>query len=71
MFLRREQKKRMTRQQANEILERAKTEEPLELEKGDLLAMILAALKVFVPIIVIFSGALILLWWFIFSVWGN
>ncbi|MCL2752917.1 MAG: hypothetical protein FWE44_02065 [Defluviitaleaceae bacterium] len=71
MFLRKDQKKRMTRQEANEILERAKKEEPLELEKGDMTAIILAALKVFVPFILLFAGAMLLIWWLIMFVWAS
>jgi len=71
MFLRKDQKKRMTREQANEILERAKTEEPLDLEKGDMMAIILAALKVFVPFILLFAGAILFVWWLIVFVWAS
>jgi len=53
-------KKRMTRQDADEILERAKDEEPLELEKGDLKAIILAAIIVFVPFVLVIIGAMLL-----------
>jgi len=61
----------MTREDANNIIEKAKTEEPLELEKGDLKAMFLAAIIVFLPFILIFAGALGLLYWFIFNIWGR
>ena len=64
-------KRKMTREEADAIIERAKTEEPLELEKGDLKAMLLAAIIVFVPFILLFVGAFALLWWFIFRVWGG
>ena len=71
MFLGKLKRKKMTREEANAIIKRAKTEEPLELEKGDLLAMVLAAIIVFVPFILVFSGVLVLAWWFIFRVWGG
>jgi len=53
-------KKRMTRKEADEIIERSKDEAPLELEKGDLKAIILAAIIVFVPFILILTGTLLL-----------
>ncbi|MCL2363904.1 MAG: hypothetical protein FWC71_04490 [Defluviitaleaceae bacterium] len=59
-LLPRNMKKRMTREEANEIIERSKEEEPLELEKGDLKAIILAAIIVFVPFVLILAGALLL-----------
>jgi len=71
MFLRKDQKKRMTRQEADAILERARHEEPLELEKGDMTAIILAAFKVFIPIILLFAGGMALLMWLILGVWAN
>jgi len=71
MFLGKLKRPKMTKEEANSIIERSKTEEPLELEKGDLLAMILAALGVFMPFILGISGSLLLLWWLIFNVWGN
>jgi len=71
MFLSRKMKRnQMTREKANAILERTKTEAPLELEKNDLKAMILAAIIVFTPFVLIFAGALYFVWWFIFNVWG-
>jgi len=70
MFLRKSQKRKMTAAEADAIFEKAKTEEPLELEKGDIPAMILAALIVFLPFILVLSGAMVFLWWFITSVWG-
>jgi len=60
----------MTRAQADAILERTKNEEPLELEKNDLLAIIMAAFAVFVPFILILAGIMIGAWWFITMVWG-
>jgi len=71
MFLGKLKRKKMTREEADAIMERAKTEAPLELEKGDLKAMFLAALIVFVPFILLLGGAMIFLWWFIFHVWGR
>jgi len=61
----------MTREEANAILERTKTEEPLELEKGDLFAILLAAAKTFVPVILVFCLSMLLLWWLIFHVWAS
>jgi len=64
-------RKKMTREEADAIIEKAKTEAPIELEKGDLPAMFFAALIVFVPFILLLGGAMIFLWWFIFYVWGR
>ena len=64
-------RKRMTREESKAILERAKSEEPLELEKGDLPAIILAALMVFLPFILIFSGAVLLVMWLFFNLGGT
>jgi len=72
MFLSKKHKRpKMTREEADAIIERSKTEEPLELEKGDIKAMILAAFIVFLPFVLAFSGALGLLYWFIFHVWAR
>ena len=71
MFLGKHKRRKMTREEADAIIERAKTEAPLELEKGDLLAMFLAALVVFVPVLLALAGAFAFLWWFIFFIWGN
>ena len=69
MFLGKLKRPKMTREEANAIIERSKTEEPLNLEKGDLLAMVLAAIKVFLPFVLAIGGSLIFLWWLIFHVW--
>ena len=61
----------MRREDADAIIEKAKTEAPLDLEKGDIPAMILAALIVFLPFILAISGVMYLLWWVIFNVWGG
>ena len=71
MFSGKKKRSRMTREQADAIIEKAKTEEPLELEKGDKLAMFFAALIVFVPFVLLLSGVLVFVWWFIFHVWGG
>ena len=71
MFLGKLKRPKMTKEEANAIIERSKTEEPLDLEKGDLLAMILAALSVFLPFVLAIGGSLLLLWWLIFNVWGS
>ena len=72
MFLPKKYKRpRMTRAEADAIIERSKTEEPLDLEKGDLKAMILAAFIVFLPFVLGISGAFAFLYWFIFNVWGR
>ena len=63
-------KRKMTGEDVKAIMERTKTEDPLELEKGDLKAMILAAIIVFLPFILVFSGTLFLLWWLLFNVLG-
>jgi len=72
MFLSRKLKRpKMTSEEMDAIIERAKTEPPLELEKGDLKAMIIAAFIVFFPFVLVFSGSLILIYWLIFYVWGG
>jgi len=71
MFLGKLKRPKMTRAEADAIIEKSKSEAPLELEKGDIKAMILAAIIVFLPFILVFSGVLGLLWWFIFHVWGG
>jgi hypothetical protein len=63
-------RKRMTREEADAIIERAKTESPLELEKGDKLAMFFAALIVFVPFVLVFCGILVFAWFFLFRIIG-
>jgi hypothetical protein len=71
MILSRKYKRpKMTAEEADAIIEKSRTEEPLQLEKGDIKAMILAAFIVFLPVILAVSGALGLLYWFIFYVWG-
>ena len=64
-------KKRFTREDADAIIKKAETEESLELEKGDMLAIILAAITVFAPFVLALGGAMVLLWWFIMNVWGR
>jgi len=71
MFLGKLKRPRMTREEADAIIERSKSEPPLDLERGDLTAMILAAIIVFLPFILFISGAMGLLWWLIFRVWGG
>jgi dihydroxyacid dehydratase/phosphogluconate dehydratase len=72
MFLSKKLKRpRMTREEADAIIERAKTEAPLELEKGDIPAMMLAAVIVFLPFILVLGGSMVFLWWFIFHVWAG
>ena len=46
-----------------ETLERVKNEDRLELEKGDLKAIMIAALIVFGPVVLIFCGGMFLLYW--------
>ena len=67
MFLSRKLKKRFTREDADAIIERSKTEAPLELEKGDLPAMLIAAFMVFAPFVLAFGGVFVLLWFLIFG----
>ena len=64
-------KRKMTREEMDAIVERSKAEKPLELEKGDRLAMVMAAFIVFVPVVLAIVGALVGVWWFIFYVWGG
>jgi hypothetical protein len=71
MFLSRKKKRRLTGEDIDAIMERTKKEDPLELEKGDIPAMILAALMVFLPFVLVLGGGLLLLWFLIFSVWGG
>ena len=71
MLLPKRLKRKFTRKDANEIIERSKTEAPLELEKGDIPAMVLAAIMVFLPFVLALSGVILLLWLLIFVVWGG
>lgn len=64
-------KERFTREDADAILERAKTEAPLDLEKGDIPAMFIAAVRVFLPFVLAICGTLLLVWFFIFYIWGG
>ncbi|MCL2168851.1 MAG: hypothetical protein FWB74_02360 [Defluviitaleaceae bacterium] len=70
MFVPKKRKKGLSREDQNAILERARTEEPLELEKGDMLAIILAAFKVFLPFVLGIAGFLILIAW-LFMLWAS
>ena len=47
----------------NKILERTKEEPALELEKGDLKAIIIAAFLVLFPVLLVFVGALFFVFW--------
>ena len=69
MLLSKKLKRRMTSEEADAIIERSKTEPPLELEKGDIPAMILAGIIVFFPVVLAIGGTLAFLYWFIFNVW--
>jgi len=72
MFLSKKMKRsRMTREEANAIIEKSKTEAPLELEENDLKAMIIAAIVVFAPFVLAFAGVFYFLYWFIFNVWAR
>jgi hypothetical protein len=71
MLLPRRLKRKFTRKDANEIIDRSKTDAPLELEKGDIPAMVLAAIMVFLPFVLALSGVILLLWLLIFVVWGG
>ena len=71
MFLGKNKRRKMTRAEMDAIIEKSKTEKPLELEKGDRLAMFMAALIVFVPVVLALVGALVFVWWFVFHVWGR
>ena len=62
---------RMTRKEADAIIEKSRSEPSLELEKGDIKAMIIAGIVVFLPFVLAFAGALGFLYWFIFFVWGG
>ena len=71
MLLGKYKRKRMTLAEADAIIERSKTEPPLELEKGDLKAIFLAAIIVFVPFLLVFFGALVFLFWLFLRVAGG
>jgi hypothetical protein len=72
MFLSKKLKRpAMTREEADAIINKAKTEEPLQLEKGDIPAMIFAALIVFLPFVLAIGGSMVLLWFLIFYMWGG
>ena len=72
MFLSKKLKRsKLTREEADAIIKKAEDEEPLELEKGDLKAIILATIIVFVPFLLAIGGGMLLLWLFIFRVWAS
>jgi len=71
MFWGKNKRRRMTRAEADAIIERSRSEKSLELEKGDRLAMLIAAFVVFVPVVLALAGVLGFAWWFIFHVWGR
>ena len=48
---------------ADKILAKTKEEPPLELEKGDLKAIFIAAMLVLFPILLAFIGALLFIFW--------
>ena len=60
MFSRKDRK----RINIKEIEDRTKNEEPLELEKGDLKAIVLAAFATLMPIALAMGGAMLLVYWF-------
>jgi len=55
--------KKMTKEERKELMEQLK-ESPLE--KGDFLAMVIAALLTFLPVLLILLGLLFFLIWFFF-----
>jgi len=71
MFWGKDKRRKMSRAEMDAIIEKSKTEKSLELEKGDKLAMVMAAFIVFVPVVIALVGVLGLAWWFIFYVWGR
>jgi len=48
---------------ADKVLAKTKEEPALELEKGDLKAIIIAAMLVLFPILLVFVGALLFIFW--------
>ena len=42
---------------------KAKSEDPLELEKGDMLAIIIAAIVTFIPVVLFLAAVLLGIWW--------
>jgi len=72
MFLSKKHKRpKMTREEADAIIEKSRSEEPLELEKGDMPAIIIAVTKVFLPFVLAMGGSLFFVWWLIFHVIGG
>ena len=51
------------RAEAEKTLNRVKNEDELDLEKGDLKAIIIAAFITFVPVLLVFIVPLLLLYW--------
>jgi hypothetical protein len=71
MFLFKNRKRpRMTVEEADAIIAKSRDEAPLELEKNDIKAIIIAGLIVFVPFVLIFGGALYFVYWFIVNIWA-
>jgi len=58
---------RESRAKSEKIIEKTKTEAPLELEKGDLKAIIIAAFITLFPIVLVFAGILGLAYWLLFG----
>jgi hypothetical protein len=71
MLLSRKLKRKMSNAEMDAIIERSKTEEPLELEKGDITAMLIAGFVVFMPVVLAIGGTLAFLYWFFFNVWAG
>jgi len=71
LFLNSRKRKGMTREEADAIINKSKTEAPLELEKGDLPAILMAAFIVFVPFLLAFGAAFGIVWWLMFRVIGG
>ncbi|MCL2286129.1 MAG: hypothetical protein FWC32_07150 [Firmicutes bacterium] len=47
----------------NSVIEKTKQEPELELEKGDLMAIIIAAVIVILPVLLSFIGGVLLIYW--------
>ena len=60
IFLRRDQKRKID---VKAIEQRVKSEDSLDLEKGDLPAIFIAAFAVFMPFVLGLSGVLVLMYW--------
>jgi len=55
--------KKESEKQQSQVNNNEENEEQVKLEKGDSLAILIAALIVFIPFVVVFAGVVLLIYW--------